>query len=58
MHYHSFSTTSDKSYSVRCFKESVLLLAIPISLIALIGNPCMPYDVYVKIFVGNDADIG
>ena len=25
---------------------------------ALIGNPCMPYDVCVKIFVGLDADIG
>ena len=31
---------------------------ISISLVALIGNPCMPYDVCMKIFVGNDADIG
>eukprot|EP01036_Dinobryon_divergens_P032594 gene32594-42214_t len=26
--------------------------------VALIGNPCMPYDVCMKIFVGEDADIG
>jgi len=25
--------------------------------VALIGNPCMPYDVCLKIFVGLDADI-
>jgi hypothetical protein len=26
--------------------------------VALIGNPCMPYDICMKIFVGEDADIG